>query len=401
MVDAPSDMRPLAATFGDDLTILGYRMASQTVAPGQTMRVSVYWRAGETLPENLSSFCQIVGSHGAIAQGDLAQSASFNGLRSDSYDLTLLPQTSPGAYRVIIGFYTRQKDGWQRLLGADGADHLTLGNVEVVAIDEPAATLHPQQIVYAGGLELVGYDVDCSLPSQTRLYLHWRQRPEILAMGPWVAVGAPTLNVQAWSEGQLLAQCVLPSLDGGQTASIALDLPSVGQFGLRVVTLDGAIHPRLVAWNRQSGRDLTLDLPTRDATYVPLGGEMVFCGLESVPERLEAGEEATLVPRFLSARALMQDYSVSLGLRAVDGSWEVKSDGTPALGAIPTLKWLQGWRLRDPRGLTAPETARGSEAVVTLEVYDAFSLRPLAVLDERRVQQGQGVTLQVGAVEAQ
>jgi len=397
LVDTPVDMQPLAATFGDEITILGYQVSGQTVAPAQTIRVSVYWQAGEMLPDNLSSFCQIVGPEGAIAQGDLGQSASFEGVRVDSYELSLLPQTPTGVCQVITGFYTRQDVGWQRLLNADGADHLVLSSVEVVAGDEPAPTLHPQQVVYAGGLEWVGYDVDCSLPGQTRLYLHWRQRPEVLTLGPWRAKGQ-AVSAQVWSDGQLLAQADVPPLDDGQTATIALDLPTVGQVALRLVTPDGAIHPRLVAWNRHSGRDLSLDLPIAGSAYIPLGGEMVFCGLEQAPERIEAGTEATLVPQFLSSRALTQDYSVSLGLRAADGNWEVKSDGTPALGAIPTLKWLQGWLLRDPRSVTVPDVARGSEAVVTLEVYDAFSLRPLAVLDERRVQQGQGVTLQLGTV---
>jgi len=398
LVDTPGDMRPLASAFGDAIAVLGYRISSETVAPAQTMRVSVYWQALETLPDSLSSFCQIVGPDGAIAQGDLVQSASPDGRRVDTYDLTLFPQTAPGEYRLITGFYTRQNGAWQRLISADGDDHLVLSSLDVVADDRPAPTLHPQQVVYASGLEWVGYDADCSLPGQTRLYLHWRQRPEILALGPWRGPEPQAVNVQAWRDGQLLAQREVPRLDDGETATIALDLPSGDQVALRVVTPDGNSHPCLVAWNRHSRRDQSLDLPIAGAAYVPLGGEMVFCGLEQAPEHLEAGSGVSFVPRWLSSRALTQDYAVSLGLRAVDGSWEVKSDGTPALGAIPTLKWLEGWLVRDPRSVTVPDVARGSGAVVTLEVYDAFALQPLAVLDERRVKQGQGVTLQLGTV---
>ena len=100
-------------------------------------------------------------------------------------------------------------------------------------------------------------------------------------------------------------------------------------------------------------------------------------------------------------RPLVQDYSLSLGLRRDDLGWELKSDGTPALGAIPTLKWVRGWVVTDRHSLAVPVDAPQGAASITLEVYDAFTLEPLQVLDERLVREGQGTRLRIGQVPVQ
>ena len=84
-----------------------------------------------------------------------------------------------------------------------------------------------------------------------------------------------------------------------------------------------------------------------------------------------------------------------------DTGWAEKRDGTPALGAIPTLKWLRGWLVQDPHALTIPADAPRGVAITTLSVYDAFTLRPLHVLDERLVRQGQGTHLELNTVRIQ
>jgi hypothetical protein len=89
---------------------------------------------------------------------------------------------------------------------------------------------------------------------------------------------------------------------------------------------------------------------------------------------------------------------MSLGLLDRDVGWEAKSDGTPALGAIPTFKWAQGWRVEDRRRIALPPSGPSGDVQITLDVYDAFTLEPLQVLDERLVRQGQGITLEVGSI---
>ena len=64
----------------------------------------------------------------------------------------------------------------------------------------------------------------------------------------------------------------------------------------------------------------------------------------------------------------------------------------PALGAIPTLKWLYASRVDDRHVLSLPADGRGS-ATAQLVVYDAFTLQPLAVLDPDIAREGPGVAL--------
>ena len=83
-------------------------------------------------------------------------------------------------------------------------------------------------------------------------------------------------------------------------------------------------------------------------------------------------------------------------LVGVDHSWWSQDDGTPALGAIPTFKWIAGSRVADLRILSLPLNATPGEASLYLGLYDAFSGTPLPLLDERFLEFGDA--LPVGGV---
>jgi len=176
---------------------------------------------------------------------------------------------------------------------------------------------------------------------------------------------------------------------------VAVDVPAgIGEVRVTLRGADGGALPRLGPWGRAVGGGVTLRLPDA-GHYVPLGGEMVFVGFEGLPEGAPAGGEVTLRPAFLALRPLTRDYSVSMGLARPDLGWEAKADGTPALGAIPTLKWVTGWRVADRRAVPLGPDAPAGGAAPMLAVYDAFTLEPLNVLDERLVRQGQGTSLRL------
>jgi hypothetical protein len=78
----------------------------------------------------------------------------------------------------------------------------------------------------------------------------------------------------------------------------------------------------------------------------------------------------------------------------VHWAWWDLSDGVPAMGAIPTLKWIGGSRVRDPHWLTIPAEARPGQTVgPVVRLYDAFTNRPLPILDERLNQVGPWIPL--------
>ena len=125
---------------------------------------------------------------------------------------------------------------------------------------------------------------------------------------------------------------------------------------------------------------------------------MVLSGLRCDQVGPVAGNAYHIKPTFLSQRSLTSDYRVSLSLRSDSGKWLVQHDSVPAMGAIPTLKWLRGWSVVDPHILEIPSDALGS-ATLRLTVYDAFTQRPLAVLDDRLVQVGQGLHIDLATVQ--
>jgi hypothetical protein len=101
---------------------------------------------------------------------------------------------------------------------------------------------------------------------------------------------------------------------------------------------------------------------------------------------------------FRGAMAITHDYTVSLSLDGEGGAWRAQHDGTPALGAIPTLKWIRGITVEDEHRLPLPPNASGI-GVLRLTVYDAFTVQPLPVLDDRLARLGQGTQIDLGQVE--
>ncbi len=73
--------------------------------------------------------------------------------------------------------------------------------------------------------------------------------------------------------------------------------------------------------------------------------------------------------------------------------WRVTDDFVPALGAIPTLKWIAGSQVLDPHTLKIPENAAPGPAQVSVILYDAFTQEPLALLDAELIKQGQAIPI--------
>jgi hypothetical protein len=71
----------------------------------------------------------------------------------------------------------------------------------------------------------------------------------------------------------------------------------------------------------------------------------------------------------------------------------VMDDFVPALGAIPTLKWIAGSQVFDPHTLQVPEHAAPGPAQLSVILYDAFTQEPLGLLDAELIKQGQAIPI--------
>jgi hypothetical protein len=114
---------------------------------------------------------------------------------------------------------------------------------------------------------------------------------------------------------------------------------------------------------------------------------MVLTGFDAPTTELNPGGKAALSLRIHGQRPLERDYIVSTALTGVnpDGtwSWRALDDTVPALGAIPTLKWIRGSEVLDPHRMTIPVDASDVPVVGSFSAYDHFTQRLLPPLDER------------------
>lgn len=390
----PDTATRVASTLGERIRIEAV-LAPETGVPGETILVDLYWRPIVRLDRDYAVFVQLLGPDGVVGQADRMQPTSSYApgqMRSDSYELPLLLQTRPGTYELIAGFYTQTPTGWERLSSGAGQDYVTLGQITVRPGSHPAATLFPRNTVFDGGCTLDGMDIDRSVTGWTRLYLHWSRNDTTL--------GVPLRVVALDVEGQPLGSATLPALRNGQTATVVIDLegsPARVELGLQNAE-GNALRP-LTVFRLPGAETLNLSIPGGDRRYVPLGGKMVYVDQGWRQSTVEGGQPLKTRPVLLSLRRLTHDITLSVGVTGSDGAWQSKADGTPGLGAIPTLKWLTGWKVQSLYMPLIPDGATPGSAIVRLEAYDAFTLTPLAVLDERLVREGQGTYIVIDSVE--
>jgi hypothetical protein len=85
----------------------------------------------------------------------------------------------------------------------------------------------------------------------------------------------------------------------------------------------------------------------------------------------------------VSLRPLTSDDATSVRLADSEGVWLATHDCQPALGAVPTLKWIRGSRVVDRHLLSLGEGFAGGEVQATLVAYDRFRTIPLPPMDGR------------------
>jgi hypothetical protein len=126
--DVPEEMWPGAWRFGDReagrITLAGYRLeggsgeggpAEVTVRPGETIGLSLAWRAEGWIPRNYTVFTHLaadndvpLAQHDGIPQGGYATLFWAPGeVVVDYHPLTLPADAPPGVYRILVGLYTR------------------------------------------------------------------------------------------------------------------------------------------------------------------------------------------------------------------------------------------------------------------------------------------------------
>jgi len=356
----PAGYRPLNVTLGGAIRFLGYRLEPEAVAPTQEATLTLAWQPAAPLESPTSLFAHVIGVDGTLyAQEDVTARAQpgAGAVTLTPFRLTPRPGAQPGSYAIGVGAY-RSNSG-ESLAGENGEERVAAGELTVTELARPLATEHTLYWPLAASEgRLVGYDWDVTLPGRPRLYLHWRTGTGYRVEVQDVVAGSAKLP------------------------------PTTGPWGLT---------------QREA---LAVEA---DAHYVPLGKGIVWLGEGSVASErgIRPGQTILLAQKFAASRPVRKDAVVSVRLIGfeADGihwAWWDLSDSVPALGAIPTLKWIDGSRIWDPHRLELSEEATPGQTVGGLvRLYDAFTGRAIPILDERLLEDQPGIPLGTASVRDQ
>lgn len=394
----PSGLTPVNVDLGAQVRILAYALevGGETVsrstqltasgAPalrlGQAAALTLAWTPLRSLEGDVALFAHLLQAGTLAGQGSDRRHTVTDyqpgQIILDRFLIYPLAGVMPGEVQLSVGAY---RPGAPRLTTADDADHAILTAIRLRPAEWPPVTGRPRRIPFEGGPTLVGADWDTTVPGQLRLYLHWqgRSRPT-------------TLNTAIFQGEDTLAQAQVNVPERGYVSS-AYDLPpgSVGPF---VLVADA---PAIGPWGLNRDQ-LSLPAPRSGERYVPFGGEMVLMNAAADKgATLSPGDRLRYDLRLVAARPLLRDRIISVSLSGLnpDGSWAWRelADSVPALGAVPTFKWIHGSTLLDRHRLALPANAPDGPALAWLLVYDHYTQAKLPPLDPRLLSQGLSVPL--------
>ena len=114
----PGDLpNALEANFGDQIMLAGYELDRRAMQPGETIRLTLYWRALRPLDTNYRVFAHVLGAGEQMwAQDDGRPRSEERRTRRwapgqvmrDERTLTLVAATPPGFYDIEVGLYNQE-----------------------------------------------------------------------------------------------------------------------------------------------------------------------------------------------------------------------------------------------------------------------------------------------------
>lgn len=344
----PDTFTPTDLVLGEQLQITGHQLSQPTIEIGQEMSVTIAWQPlREPLPETRLAV-HLVGFDGQIyGQQDVVLRPQPEGLTLTRFWLTPRYGAQPGDFAVRLV----ASQGEELLTDTNGLPTHTISTLAVQPMSQRPYTANPTyRPLVEDARILIGYDFDNTLPTQTRLYLHWQT-----AAGYWT-----------------------------QTVDLSPDTP---------FTLP-ATHGIFSMPNSQ----FSIHNP-QFTHYVPLGQAIVWTG--STPPLSQSKiknpqSPITLSQTFHATRPVLRDLGISVRLLGfepdgVTWAWrtpDAADNDIPALGGIPTLKWIAGSTIYHPRTLAIdPAAYAGQQIGGLVRPYDVFTNRPLPILDERLTNQ--------------
>jgi hypothetical protein len=251
------------ANFGGHIELLGYDLPAAEVEAGQSLPLTLYWRATAPVPHNYQVFVHLTNPATTLwGQSDKLNPGDFPSTRWpldkyvwDDHHLQVLPGTPPGEYQLAVGLYDLNSGQRAPVLDDNGGiigDNVILDTVVKVAAPSVPPSIESMQMqdridrAYAG-LRLLGWSLESSVvqaPNFLRLTLFSESESD--APAALRAVRAELID----ESGQVV-QAVDSNIYGGkrgfpQRNQIAIWLPPdfpAGRYWVRLNVLGEAAKP--------------------------------------------------------------------------------------------------------------------------------------------------------------
>lgn len=115
--DLPAMGHKIGANFDDRATLLGYDLSPSSPQPGDTLRLTLYWRAEREMRQSYKVFAHLLDAEGRIHAQHDAVPADWTRpttgwlpgeIVTDAHELTLDAGAPPGEYLLEVGLYEEQ-----------------------------------------------------------------------------------------------------------------------------------------------------------------------------------------------------------------------------------------------------------------------------------------------------
>jgi hypothetical protein len=148
-LERAADAAPLGIDFEAGVRLVGYELEQERLAAGETLYLTLYWRARQPVQKRYKVFTHLLGEvyhadSGGFVWGQ-QDNEPVNGARptttwrsgeviEDLYALRVDPNAPPGTYALEIGLYDPATLQRLRILdetGLPAGDHVMLGSIRV------------------------------------------------------------------------------------------------------------------------------------------------------------------------------------------------------------------------------------------------------------------------------
>ncbi len=426
------DLMPLLpkAQFGGKLALTGADLGSATVEAGQSLSMTLRWRALRAMERDYTVSLRLVDESGhRCSQQDVPLLRTFTsrweGSREiiekaptsrwasgdvvmDDYQMLVSHGTPPGKYRLAVVVYHLDSGEVLQALDEDGravGTEYVLDPVKVVSPDKLPSldefAIHRSLMEDLGGeLQLLGRGpiVEQARPGDSlHLVLFWRalrkmesdwqlhlrvRGPEgsILAEGQFDLANSHHPTSQ-WAEGEVvLGQYDLTLDPVAPPGQVQLTLDLVGKVTGQPLLGHDSVFASLKIEGRK--REFAVPEAIQNPLTVNLGNRVILRGYDLAETSVKPGSVLHLTLYWQALTTMKTSYTVFTHLLDGEGRIWGQKDSVPLQCTYPTTGWLPGEVIVDEYEIAVRPEAPPGEHVLEIGMYSAATWERLPVLDE-------------------